>query len=111
MSDSNAVERTFVMLKPDALERGLIGEIISRLERKGLKPVRFLWRAVSPELAAKHLAVTPLKLLLYVWNCCLHPSVTSSTTVFILLAATARTRIVAPWLFLRNNRHCDTDIA
>ncbi|MGN1063874.1 MAG: nucleoside-diphosphate kinase [Thermoguttaceae bacterium] len=54
MSDSNAVERTFVMLKPDALERGLIGEIISRLERKGLKPVRFLWRAVSPELAAKH---------------------------------------------------------
>jgi len=32
-------ERTFVMLKPDAVQRGLVGEIISRLERKGLKLV------------------------------------------------------------------------
>ncbi|MBQ9873138.1 MAG: nucleoside-diphosphate kinase [Thermoguttaceae bacterium] len=47
-------ERTFVMLKPDALERGLIGEIVGRLERKGLRPTRFLWRVLSPELAARH---------------------------------------------------------
>ncbi|MCR4404057.1 MAG: nucleoside-diphosphate kinase [Candidatus Acetothermia bacterium] len=33
------VERTFVMLKPDGVQRGLVGEIISRLERKGLKIV------------------------------------------------------------------------
>ncbi len=32
-----AVEKTFVMIKPDAVKRGLIGEIISRFERKGLK--------------------------------------------------------------------------
>ncbi|MEB3758127.1 MAG: nucleoside-diphosphate kinase [Desulfurococcales archaeon] len=32
-----AVEKTFVMIKPDAVKRGLIGEIVSRLERKGLK--------------------------------------------------------------------------
>ncbi|HIC96061.1 TPA: nucleoside-diphosphate kinase [Candidatus Bipolaricaulota bacterium] len=32
-------ERTFVMLKPDAVQRGLVGEIISRIERKGLKIV------------------------------------------------------------------------
>ncbi len=31
------IERTFVMLKPSAVERGLVGEIISRFERKGLK--------------------------------------------------------------------------
>ena len=30
-------ERTFVMLKPDSIARGLIGEIISRIEKKGLK--------------------------------------------------------------------------
>jgi len=48
------MEETFVMLKPDALERGLIGEIIARLERKGLRPKRFLWRVVSPELAKLH---------------------------------------------------------
>lgn len=34
-----AVERTFVMIKPDGVRRGLIGEIISRFERKGLKIV------------------------------------------------------------------------
>jgi nucleoside-diphosphate kinase len=32
-----AVEKTFVMIKPDAVRRGLIGEIVSRFERKGLK--------------------------------------------------------------------------
>ncbi|MCD6386377.1 nucleoside-diphosphate kinase, partial [Candidatus Sumerlaeota bacterium] len=31
------MERTFVMLKPDAVERGLVGTVISRLERKGLQ--------------------------------------------------------------------------
>lgn len=49
-------ELTFVMLKPDALERGLIGEIVGRLERKGLRPKRFLWRAFTKEMAKKHYA-------------------------------------------------------
>jgi len=51
------VERTFVMIKPDGVQRGLIGEIIARLERRGLKIVamKMLW--VSPELAARHYAV------------------------------------------------------
>src|SRR3989454_3580871 len=33
----NVAERTFVLLKPDAVQRGLIGEILSRFERRGLK--------------------------------------------------------------------------
>jgi nucleoside-diphosphate kinase len=33
------IERTFVMIKPDSVVRGLIGEVLSRLERKGLKIV------------------------------------------------------------------------
>lgn len=49
-------ERTFLMLKPDAVQRGLIGPIISRLERRGLHPVamKFMW--VSRDLAKKHYA-------------------------------------------------------
>jgi nucleoside-diphosphate kinase len=46
--------RTFVMCKPDAVERGLVGEIIARLERKGLTLVAADMRQVSPELAREH---------------------------------------------------------
>ena len=50
------IEQTFVMLKPDAVERGLIGEIVARLERKGLKPIRFVWKTLDDELLKKHYA-------------------------------------------------------
>ncbi len=49
-------ETTFVMLKPDALERNLIGEIVGRLERKGLRLKKIELRTVSKELAARHYA-------------------------------------------------------
>ncbi|WCO68851.1 nucleoside-diphosphate kinase [Iamia majanohamensis] len=48
--------RTFVMAKPDAVERGLVGEIVSRLERKGLTLVAAELRSVSQELAQEHYA-------------------------------------------------------
>src|SRR5215217_519662 len=48
--------RTFVMAKPDAVERGLIGEIVARIERKGLRVVAAEMRVVDPDLAAKHYA-------------------------------------------------------
>jgi nucleoside-diphosphate kinase len=51
------VERTFIILKPDAVHRGLIGEIISRFERRGLKIVAMKFMQVSEELARKHYAV------------------------------------------------------
>ena len=57
MSDgARHIERTFVMLKPDALERSLMGEILGRFERKGLKLVRLELRRVTKELAATHYA-------------------------------------------------------
>lgn len=43
-----AVERTFVMVKPDGVQRGLIGEIISRLEKRGLKIIAL--KMVKPTL-------------------------------------------------------------
>jgi nucleoside-diphosphate kinase len=50
------VERTLVICKPDAVERGLVGEIIGRLERKGLTLVAVEHRTVSVELASVHYA-------------------------------------------------------
>ncbi len=51
------MERTFVILKPDAVQRGLVGEIISRFERRGLKIVGMKFVKVSEELAREHYAV------------------------------------------------------
>jgi nucleoside-diphosphate kinase len=50
------MERTFVMIKPDGVQRGLVGEVIKRLERKGLKIVAMKMMKVSEELASKHYA-------------------------------------------------------
>ncbi len=48
------MEKTFVMLKPDALQRGLSGEIIGRLEKRGLKPVAMKMMSISREMAEEH---------------------------------------------------------
>lgn len=50
------MNRTLVICKPDAVERGLTGEIINRLERKGLRIVAAELRAVDRETAAVHYA-------------------------------------------------------
>ena len=49
-------ERTLVLIKPDGVERRLIGEIISRIERKGLTVAALELRQVGEELASKHYA-------------------------------------------------------
>jgi nucleoside-diphosphate kinase len=51
-----AVERTLVILKPDAVQRGLIGEIIRRLEARGLKLVGLDLRTIDRDVAARHYA-------------------------------------------------------
>jgi len=51
------VERTFIMIKPDGVQRGLIGEVISRFERKGFSLVGMKFMSVSRELAEKHYEV------------------------------------------------------
>lgn len=50
------MERTYLMVKPDGVQRGLIGEIVARLERKGLQLVGAKLMQVSPEQAKKHYA-------------------------------------------------------
>jgi len=51
------VEQTLVLIKPDGVQRGLIGEIIGRLERRGLKLVAAKFLSVSRQLAETHYAV------------------------------------------------------
>jgi nucleoside-diphosphate kinase len=51
------MERTLVILKPDAIQRGLAGEIITRLEKRGLKIAAAKFMQVSKDLASKHYAV------------------------------------------------------
>jgi nucleoside-diphosphate kinase len=51
------VERTLVIIKPDGVQRQLIGPIITRLERRGLKIVALKLLQVSDDLARKHYAV------------------------------------------------------
>ncbi len=48
------VERTFVAVKPDGVQRGLVGEVISRFEARGLKLIGLKMLQVTPSLAEKH---------------------------------------------------------
>ena len=49
-------EHTFVMIKPDGVTRGLIGEVIGRFERKGLKLEKMRMLTISEDLARRHYA-------------------------------------------------------
>jgi nucleoside-diphosphate kinase len=51
------MEKTLVLVKPDAVQRGLIGEVIVRLERRGLKLNAAKFMQVSQELAETHYAI------------------------------------------------------
>jgi len=50
------VERTLVICKPDAVERGLIGEVVSRIERRGLRLVAAELRTITTDVAQVHYA-------------------------------------------------------
>ena len=50
------MDRTLVICKPDAVERGLVGEIISRFERRGLTLVAAQLRTIDGDLATRHYA-------------------------------------------------------
>ena len=51
------IQKTFVMIKPDAVQRGLIGDIIGRFEKKGIKIVAMKFMSVPRELAEKHYGI------------------------------------------------------
>ncbi len=51
------MEQTLVLIKPDAVQRGLVGEIITRLEKRGLRIVASKFIQVEKDFAKKHYAV------------------------------------------------------
>ena len=51
------MERTLILVKPDGVQRGLMGEIIARFERRGLKLIAMKFLQMSEELAKTHYAV------------------------------------------------------
>ena len=48
------MERTLVIIKPDGVQRGLVGPILTRLERRGLRLAAMKLMQITPELAARH---------------------------------------------------------
>jgi nucleoside-diphosphate kinase len=50
------VTRTLILVKPDAFERGLTGEVLARFERKGMRPVAMKLMVVDEEFANRHYA-------------------------------------------------------
>jgi nucleoside-diphosphate kinase len=53
----DSVERSLVLVKPDGVQRALVGEVISRLERRGLRLVGAKFMQVGRELAETHYAI------------------------------------------------------
>lgn len=56
MEDLKMIERTYIMLKPDAIERGLMGAVISRIENKGYKIVNAKMMNLNEEILKEHYA-------------------------------------------------------
>jgi nucleoside-diphosphate kinase len=56
MQGASVPERTLILIKPDAVRRNLIGEVISRIERKGLRVVAMDLRTIGRETAETHYA-------------------------------------------------------
>ena len=48
------IERTFVMVKPDGVQRGLVGEVVSRFEKRGIKVCAMKMMKIPKELAERH---------------------------------------------------------
>ncbi len=51
------MERTLVIVKPDGVQRGLVGSVVSRLEQRGLRLVAMKFMRISRELASRHYAI------------------------------------------------------
>ena len=57
MSDKQSVQRTLIVLKPDAVQRAIVGELLARFERRGLRIAALRALRVDRAMAEKHYAV------------------------------------------------------
>ena len=61
MTEASSVQRTLIVLKPDAVQRGISAEILARFERRGLRLAALRLLKVEPSLAETHYAVHQAK--------------------------------------------------
>src|SRR5438552_16708239 len=54
--ERNDMERTLIILKPDAVQRGIVGEIVTRFEKKGIQIAGAKFMKIAPSLAEQHYA-------------------------------------------------------
>ncbi|MDO8601291.1 MAG: nucleoside-diphosphate kinase, partial [bacterium] len=60
MDKNSKTEKTLVLIKPDGVQRSLVGEIISRYERTGLKLIALKFVVPTPDMVEKHYTLDPL---------------------------------------------------
>ncbi len=69
-----ALERTLILVKPDGVQRRLIGRIVSRIEDKGLSLIGMKMLQVTPELSKQHYAEHVEKVSIKTWKPSSHPA-------------------------------------
>jgi nucleoside-diphosphate kinase len=96
-----ATERTLILFKPDALQRRLIGRLVSRFEDKGLKIVGLKMLKVTPELARQHYAEHVHKS----FYAPLEQFITSAPVIAMVLQGPEAIRVVRDMLGPTNGRN------
>jgi nucleoside-diphosphate kinase len=97
------MERTLVLLKPDCVQRRLIGRIISRFEEKGLNIVAMKLMRVVPELARRHYAEHVKKN----WYPQLEAFITASPVVAMIVEGPEAVRVVREMVGATNGLKAD----
>jgi len=97
------MERTLVLLKPDCVQRGLIGRVISRLEEKGLNLIAMKLMRVTPELARRHYAEHVKK----DWYPQLETFITASPIVAMIVEGPQSVRVVREMVGATNGLQAD----
>jgi nucleoside-diphosphate kinase len=95
------MERTLILLKPDCVQRRLVGRIIARFEEKGLNIVAIKMLRVTPELAKRHYAEHVAKS----WYPSLEAFITSSPIVAMVAEGPEAVRVVREAVGATNGRN------
>jgi nucleoside-diphosphate kinase len=97
------MERTLVLLKPDCVQRRLIGRVIARFEDKGLNLIAMKLMKVTPELAKRHYAEHVHK----VWYPELEAFITSGPVVAMIVEGLEAIRVVRDMVGATNGLNAD----
>ncbi len=95
------MERTLILLKPDCVQRRLVGRVIARFEEKGLNIIAMKVMRVTPELAKRHYAEHAAK----GWYPSLEAFITSGPIVALIVEGPESIRVVREMVGATNGRN------